>query len=138
MRDPGMTAACRGEVWLVDLGLAAKIRPCLVMSVPTEDADRVLVTVVPHTTALRGSRFEVTVSARYLKAGGFDAQGIVTIPAVRLIRRLWRSHCRTDEVGRGGTVIVVGHWIRLARTRRTRGRLSRAAFIDALSKKGGI
>ena len=55
-----------------------------------ERADRGLrwcpVTVVPHTTALRGSRFEVTVSARYLKAGGFDAQGIVTIPAVRLIR----------------------------------------------------
>jgi mRNA interferase MazF len=58
------------------------------MSVPTEDTDRALVTVVPHTTALRGSRFEVTVSARYLKVGGFDAQGIVTIPAVRLIRRL--------------------------------------------------
>lgn len=86
-----MTAACRGEVWLVDLGLAAKIRPCLVMSVPTEDADRALralVTVVPHTTALRGSRFEETVSARYLKAGGFDTQGIVTIPAGGLIHRL--------------------------------------------------
>jgi len=73
---------------LVDLGLAAKIRPCLVINVPLEDADRALVTVVPHTTALRGSRFEIAVSARYLKAGGFDAQGIVTIPAVRLIRRL--------------------------------------------------
>ena len=83
-----MTVACRGGVWLVDLGLAAKSRPCLVMTMPTEDSDRALVTVVPHTTALRGSRFEVTVSARYLKAGGFDAQGIVTIPAVRLIRRL--------------------------------------------------
>jgi mRNA interferase MazF len=97
-----MTAACRGEVWLVDLGLAAKIRPCLVMSVPTEDADRVLVTVVPHTTALRGSRFEVTVSAHYLKAGGFDAQGIVTIPAVRLIRRLGvlsAAQMRSVEVG---------------------------------------
>jgi len=55
-----MTAIGRGEVWLVDLGLAAKIRPCLVMRVPTEDADRALVTVVPHTTALRGSQVEVT------------------------------------------------------------------------------
>jgi mRNA interferase MazF len=24
----------RGEVWLVDLGLAAKTRPCVVLSVP--------------------------------------------------------------------------------------------------------
>ena len=30
MPEPG-----RGEVWLVDLGLVAKIRPCLVLSVPT-------------------------------------------------------------------------------------------------------
>jgi mRNA interferase MazF len=52
----------RGEVWLVDLGLAAKIRPCLVLSVPTAEADRSLVTVVPHTTSLRGTRFEVAVS----------------------------------------------------------------------------
>ena len=30
----------RGEVWLVDLGLAAKTRPAVVLSVPTEDQDR--------------------------------------------------------------------------------------------------
>ena len=29
-----MVTPSRGEVWLVDLGLAAKIRPCLVLSVP--------------------------------------------------------------------------------------------------------
>jgi mRNA interferase MazF len=78
----------RGEVWLVDLGLAAKIRPCLVLSVPAGDADRSLVPVVPHTTSLRGSRFEIVVSAKYLRPGGFDVQGIVTIPTVRLIRLL--------------------------------------------------
>ena len=52
----------RGEVWLVDLGLAAKVRPALVVSVPPGDVDRALVTIVPHTTSLRNSRFE---------AGGF-------------------------------------------------------------------
>jgi mRNA interferase MazF len=32
-----------GEVWLVDLGLAAKTRPCLVLSVPaTGSNDHVL------------------------------------------------------------------------------------------------
>jgi mRNA interferase MazF len=78
----------RGEVWLIDLGLAAKVRPCLVLSVPVEDQDRVLVTVVAHTTSPRGSRFEVNIPAKFLKAGVFDAQNIVTIPRARLIRRL--------------------------------------------------
>lgn len=81
-----MRSARRGEVWLVDLGLAAKIRPCLVLGVPAADGDRALITVVPHTTSLRGTRYEVPVSVRFLRPGGFDAQGIVTIPGVRLIR----------------------------------------------------
>jgi mRNA-degrading endonuclease toxin of MazEF toxin-antitoxin module len=33
----------RGEVWLVDLGYAAKTRPALVISVPALDTDRALV-----------------------------------------------------------------------------------------------
>lgn len=78
----------RGEVWLVDLGLAAKVRPCLVVSVPLEDEDRALVTLVPHTTSVYGSRFEVDVQARFLKSGVFDAQNLITIPRAKLIRRL--------------------------------------------------
>jgi mRNA interferase MazF len=42
-------APLRGEVYMVDLGLAAKVRPCVVVSVPLEASDRSLVTVVPHT-----------------------------------------------------------------------------------------
>ena len=53
----------RGEVWLVDLGLAAKVRPALVISVPANDEDRALVTIVPHTTSPRGSRFEAARSS---------------------------------------------------------------------------
>jgi len=30
----------RGEVWLADLGIAAKVRPGLVLSVPPEPRDR--------------------------------------------------------------------------------------------------
>jgi mRNA interferase MazF len=77
----------RGEVWLVDLGLAAKIRPCLVLGVPSAD-DRAIITVVPHTTSLRSTRFEAAVPVRFLKPGAFDAQGIVTVPTVRLMRPL--------------------------------------------------
>jgi mRNA interferase MazF len=64
----------------------------LVLSVPAGDSDRALVTVVPHTTSLRGSRFEVEVPASFLRAGGFDCQGLVSIPWAKLIRRLGRLH----------------------------------------------
>jgi len=43
----------RSEVWLVDLGYVAKVRPCLVISIPALDQDRALVTLVPHTTSSR-------------------------------------------------------------------------------------
>jgi mRNA interferase MazF len=76
----------RGEVWLVDLGLAAKVRPCVVLSVPASDSDRALVTLIPHTTSVRGSQFEVIVPARFLKPGAFDAQGLVTVPHIRLVK----------------------------------------------------
>jgi mRNA interferase MazF len=78
----------RGEVWLVDLGYAAKVRPCLVVSIPAEDEDRALTTLVPHTTSLRNSRFEVKLQIRFLRDGGFDAQNLVTIPHAKLIRKL--------------------------------------------------
>ena len=84
-----MTAA-RGELWLVDLGMAAKVRPALVISVPADDADRALVTIVPHTTSLRASRFEVAVAVPVLRAGAFDVQNLITIPHAKLIRRLGR------------------------------------------------
>jgi mRNA interferase MazF len=43
----------RGDVWLFDLGMAEKFRPALVISVAFGDADRALVTIVPHTTSLQ-------------------------------------------------------------------------------------
>ena len=79
----------RRDVWLVDLGMVAKTRPRLVLSVlPNEESDRVLVTVAAHTTNPRGSRFEVSVPVHFLKEGVFDAQNLVTIPMVKLIRPL--------------------------------------------------
>lgn len=78
----------RGDVWLADLGMAAKVRPCVVLSVPPGLADRVLFTLVPHTTSLGGTSYEVSVPVSFLKPGAFDAQGLVTLPRPRLIRRL--------------------------------------------------
>ena len=58
----------RGEVWMVDLGLSAKVRPCLVISIGAGDEDRALATLVPHTTSARNSRFEVNVKVGFLRA----------------------------------------------------------------------
>jgi mRNA interferase MazF len=68
--------------------MAAKVRPCLVLSIPFEDQDRSLVCLVPHTTSVRGSRFEVSTQARFLQPGAFDAQSLVSVPTMRLVRKL--------------------------------------------------
>src|SRR6267143_5641684 len=78
----------RGEVRLDDLGYAAKVRPCLVLSIPAADEDRALTTLVPHTTSTRASRFEVAIRVPFLREGAFDAQNLVTIPHAKLIRKL--------------------------------------------------
>jgi mRNA interferase MazF len=78
----------RGEVWLVDLGMAAKVRPALVISVPAADIDRALATLVPHTTSPRQSRFEASVSTSFLRPGVFDAQNLITVPHAKLVRVL--------------------------------------------------
>jgi mRNA interferase MazF len=78
----------RGEVWWADLGIAAKTRPALVLSVPPLAQDRVLATLVPHTTSVQGTRFEVDIPKPFLQAGVFDAQGLVTVAIPRLVRKL--------------------------------------------------
>ena len=102
----------RGEVWLVDLGMAAKVRPALVMSVPAEHIDRALVTLVPHTTSPRQSRFEAAISVPFLRAGVFDAQNLITIPHAKLIRVL-------GKLGTAQLAVVeraVGLWLGLPTT----------------------
>jgi mRNA interferase MazF len=78
----------RGEVWIIDFGFVAKTRPALILSVPDEDADRALITCVPHSTSLRGSKYEIATAARFLKQGAFVAQNLLTVPRAKLVRRL--------------------------------------------------
>ena len=56
-----MATPRRGEVWLIDFGMAGKTRPALVVSGAFGDQDRALITVIPHTTSLRGLAFSPTV-----------------------------------------------------------------------------
>lgn len=90
--------------------MTAKVRPCLVLSVPAGGDDRSIVTLVPHTTSVRGSRFEVVVPVRFLKPGAFDAQGLVTVPTAWLVRKvgsLSAAQMQPIEIG-------VCNWLGLA------------------------
>ena len=90
----------RGEVWQIDFGLAAKVRPALLLGCDIAEEDRVLVAVVYHTTALRGSRYEVPMQVAGLDEGGFDAQSLYTVPATKLLRRrALLSPAQVKEVG---------------------------------------
>jgi mRNA interferase MazF len=80
----------RGEVWIVDLGLARKSRPALTLNRSFKGTDRALITVIPHTTTLRGSDLEVGVRVPFLRAGTFLVQNPITIPAVKAERFLGR------------------------------------------------
>lgn len=76
------------EVWLIDLGMVAKVRPCLLLSAYPRDDELALVTVLPHTTALRGNRWELSIPKPFLKPGAFHLQQIQSVSVARLERRL--------------------------------------------------
>ena len=86
----------RGEVWIVDLGMAAKVRPALVVSVAVLDDDRAIITIVPHTTSIRSTRFEVALPVHFLKDGAFDCQNLITISRAKFQKRL--GSLKTDEM----------------------------------------
>jgi mRNA-degrading endonuclease toxin of MazEF toxin-antitoxin module len=83
-----MLKAKRGEIWLIDLGLVQKTRPCLIFSIEYLDHERAVFTYIPRTLHPRNTRFEVSHQARGFESGVFDAQGIGGVPAVKLERRI--------------------------------------------------
>ena len=83
-----MPFVSRGEIWMVDFGMAAKVRPALLMTGAPADDELDLLTVLLHTTALRGNRWELNLPKPFLKPGAFHLQQIQTISTVKLERRL--------------------------------------------------
>jgi mRNA interferase MazF len=79
-----------GEVWLVDLGLAAKTRPVVIVSRYDPDPPRALVLYIPVTTQNRGSEYEVELPRLpFLRQGSVaNVQGLSSVPSVRLERKL--------------------------------------------------
>ena len=83
-----MPAVNPGEVWMVDFGLAAKVRPALLLTGNPSLEELDLVTVLLHTTALRGNRWEHSIPKPFLKPGAFHLQQIQTISTAKLERKL--------------------------------------------------
>jgi len=101
--------ATRGEVWLFDLGMEGKVRPALVVSVAYGDLDRALVTILPHTTSLRGSQYEIAVNVGFLKPGAFLVQNVATYPHVRAIRKLGALKKDQFDIVFSGLLRWLGH-----------------------------
>ncbi|MBE9204906.1 type II toxin-antitoxin system PemK/MazF family toxin [Synechocystis salina LEGE 06099] len=79
-----------GDVWLVDLGIAAKTRPVVVVSRYDTNPPRALIIYVPLTTQYRHSQYEVPLpKLNFLKQDSFaNIQGLGSIPTTRLDRKL--------------------------------------------------
>ena len=79
-----------GEVWLVDMGMAAKTRPAVVLIADSLNAPRSLVIHIPITTQNRGSELEVPLGhLPFLDpASVANVQGIGSLPSVRFEKRL--------------------------------------------------
>jgi mRNA interferase MazF len=79
-----------GEVWLADLGLAAKTRPVVIVSRQDPDPPRSLVLYVPLTTQRRNSPSEVPLPRLPFldRESVANVQGLGSLPTVRLERKI--------------------------------------------------
>jgi len=81
-----------GEIWLADLGLAAKTRPVVIVSRRDPGRPRSLVLYVPLTTQRRNSPYEVPLPRfPFLdRESVANVQGLGSLPTVRLERKIGR------------------------------------------------
>ena len=79
-----------GEVWFADLGMVAKSRPVLILTIPGDADARSLVLVAPLTSQIRGMRGEVDLGKpRWLpKPSAVNVQGLASFDRQKLTRRL--------------------------------------------------
>ena len=79
-----------GEIWLGDLGLAAKTRPIVIVSRYDDDPPRALVLYVPLTTQNRHSSYEVALpSLQFVDRNSVaNVQGLGSLSKARLERKL--------------------------------------------------
>ncbi len=89
-----MTTPRPGEVYWVDLGIAGKVRPLMVVSREDPEAPRALAVCVPLTTQARGGNYEVLLPrVRWLPGadqGLANVQGIASVELHRLKEKAGR------------------------------------------------
>ena len=81
-----------GELYLVDLGAAGKVRPAVVISREDAESPRALTICAPLTTQNRDSTYEVALGKlKFLdKDSWVNVQGLMSLGHEKLIRRLGR------------------------------------------------
>ena len=81
-----------GEVYLLDLGIAGKKRPVLIVSRKDDAAPRALSICAPLTTSNRGSAYEVPLGkSRFLDKDSFvNVQGLQAVGHHELTQKLGR------------------------------------------------
>jgi mRNA interferase MazF len=89
--------------------MEGKVRPALVVSVAYGDLDRALLTILPHTTSLRGSQYEIAGNVPFLKPGAFLLQNVPTYPNVRAVRKLGLLKKDQFDVVFSGLLRWLGH-----------------------------
>jgi mRNA interferase MazF len=79
-----------GEIWLADLGLAAKTRPVIIVSRQDPHPPRSLVLYVPLTTQRRNNPYEVPLPRLPFldRESVANVQGLGSLPTVRLERKI--------------------------------------------------
>jgi mRNA interferase MazF len=85
-----MTGFNRGDVVVVDLGMTAKVRPCVVVSVSNSDRQRNMSVVVPMTTEIRGGECEIRFPkpAWLRQESVVNALGIAGVDNTKIERRI--------------------------------------------------
>jgi len=73
---------------MTDFEMAAKVRPALLLTGNPASDELDLVTVLLHTTAPRGNRWELNIAKPFLMPGAFHLQQIQTVSTVKLERKL--------------------------------------------------
>ena len=85
-----MTGFSRGDVVVVDLGMTAKVRPCVVVSIGQPDRQRNMSVVVPMTTEIRGGEAEIRFPkpAWLRQESVVNALGIAGVDNAKIERRI--------------------------------------------------
>jgi mRNA interferase MazF len=85
-----MTNFSRGDVVMVDMGLAAKVRPCIVVSINNPDSRRNMAVVVPMTTEIRGGQCEIQFSkpAWLRQESVVNVLGVAGVDNAKIERRI--------------------------------------------------